>query len=136
MEKESRENYLRIILELEKENKQAKSIDISRKLNITKASVSEMIRKLAKNKLISIKPYSKISLTTQGKKAAEEIIEKHSLVKEFMQKALNLEEKQAAEEAHILEHALSENSIDRIREIIEGKEKRKQVIEKELVYVG
>lgn len=140
MERESKENYLRIIIELEKEAekgiKGARSVDIAKKLNITRASVSEMLRKLAKEKLISMQKYSKVSLTKQGKGIADKILKRNELIKEFMIKALKLNQQTAEDEAHSLEHSLSEDSIDRIKEIVESKEKQKQELEKELVYVG
>lgn len=124
------------MIELEKEKGEVRGIDIASKLGISKASVSEMLRKLEKHKLVSIKPYSKVALTAFGKKEAVKIIEKYEMIREFVKKALKLEENNANDEAHILEHALSENSMDRIREIMGKKEKERQETEKELVYVG
>lgn len=118
---EARENYLRAIYSLDN-GEGVRSIDIAKKLKISKASVSEMLRKLAKNNLIRIKPYSKIYLTSKGKEIAEELFEKHYTIKSFVSKIFNLEEQKAIEEAHKLEHALSEDSLIAIKGFLENKE--------------
>ena len=118
---EARENYLRAIYSLDN-GEGVRSIDIAKKLKISKASVSEMLRKLAKNNLIRIKPYPKIYLTSKGKEIAEELFEKHYTIKSFVSKIFNLEEQKAIEEAHKLEHALSEDSLIAIKGFLENKE--------------
>lgn len=120
--KEGKENYLRTIYELQEHDKAGvKSVDIAHKLNISKASVSEMLRKLAKLGLIKIKPYSKIFLTSQGRKVAGGLFDKHFIIKSFMKKILKYNEERAREEAHKLEHAFSHESVELLNNIIEGK---------------
>ncbi len=113
--KEARENYLRIIYELD-EGKGVRSIDMARKLKISKASVSEMLRKLALENLIKIKPYSKIFLTAKGKRKVEMFYNRYYVVKSFLKKILKHKEEKAREEAHKLEHVFSNESV----KIIEG----------------
>jgi len=122
MEKKSiaRENYLRLICELD-EGKGVRSVDIARKLKISKASVSEMLRKLARENLIKIKPYSKIFLTAKGKRKAEMFYNKHYVIKNFLKKILKYKEEKAKEEAHELEHSLSDESVEIIERLMEGK---------------
>jgi len=116
--KEARENYLRVLYELD-EGDGVRSIKIANKLNISKASVSEMLRKLAKEKLVKVKPYSKIFLTRRGKRKAEKLFDKHLTIKRFVKRFLCHDDETAREEAHKLEHVLSEYSIGIIEKIIE-----------------
>ena len=92
--KTKREDYLRIIFELE-EKRGVKNVELARKLKISKASVSEMLRKLASSKLVTVKPYSRILLTRKGRQEAELAFDNYCLTKEFIKKFLGLnEEKQ------------------------------------------
>ena len=115
MEKKRKDDYLRIIYEL---GEKARSVDLARSLKISKASVSEMLRKLAKNNLVKLQPYSKIILTNKGIKHAKNLSDRHFIIKKFVEKFLEHDEPTTLKEAHKLEHALSEESIKIISEII------------------
>lgn len=133
----TKEDYLRVIYELLKENpdkeKGVKSIDISKILKISKASVSEMIKKLAKENLIITKPYSNISLTAKGRKIAEKITDKHEIIEKFIDK---LNHKNSHEEAHKLEHVFSDELINKIINIEEIKIKEQEKITTPPHYIG
>ena len=118
----SEEDYLRIIYYLD-ENQGVRVIDIAKELDIAKASVSEMPRKLAKKRLVKLKPYSKIFLTDQGEKIAGEVFKKHRVSKILVKSLLNCEENEAKEHAHNLEHAFSLKTIEKLEEAIEGRQK-------------
>jgi DtxR family Mn-dependent transcriptional regulator len=119
MAKRGKEDYLRVIYELYEDRKGVRSVEIAKKLNISKASVSEMLRKLASENLVKIKPYSKIFLTVRGKGEAERLFDKHFVIKNFVKKILGHDDKKAREEAHKLEHALSEESVEIISKLMD-----------------
>jgi len=104
---EGKEDYLRVIYEMKK----VRSVDISRKLGISKPSVSEMLRKLTKLRLVKFKPYSKVELTKNGKIEARKIIKKHEIIEKFAGK---IGHKKPHEEAHILEHYFSDEMIKKL----------------------
>ena len=111
----SREDYLRVMYELyEKEKKGIKSVDIAKKLNVTKSSVSQMIKKFNKDKLILTEPYSKIRFTNKGLNEAKRIIYTHRVIEVFLKDFLKYDTKEIHDEAHRLEHAFSEESIKRL----------------------
>lgn len=112
-----REDYLRIILELY-EDVGVRSVDIANELGIAKASVSEMLRKLARENLVKIAPYSKVFLTSKGRKEAAQIFNKHFIIKRFVENFFEHDEELTKEEAHKLEHALSAQSVKIINEIM------------------
>ena len=74
---ESRENYLEAILMLKQELGQVRSIDIARKLNYSKPSVSRAVGILKKGGYILVDAKGYISLTSEGLKKAESIYERH-----------------------------------------------------------
>jgi len=118
--KRGSEDYLRVILELERESDKVKSSDIAKKLKISKPSASEMLKKLAGKKLVDFKPYSKIKLTNKGEKIAREIQNKHEIIEKFAQK---LQHSKPHDEAHNLEHSFSDELVAKISEFMEGKRK-------------
>lgn len=122
-ERKGRQDYLRAIYDLYEKGygKGVRSVDIANMLKVSKASVSEMLRKLADEGLVKLEPYSKILFTAKGWKIAKENFEKHDVVKIFLQKYLRYDENKASEEAHNLEHAFSQDSINRLKEFVEGK---------------
>ena len=120
----SKKDYLHLIHELEVESNElgksgVKSIHIANNLKISKASVSEMLRKLEKEKLIKFSPYSKIYLTTKGRKQAKQIHHKHKTLTKFIQKLTDFELKKARQEAHKLKHSLSDETLKKILELME-----------------
>lgn len=91
-----------------------KSVDIAKALNITKPSVSGMLRKLAKKRFIKVKPYSNILFTNKGLKEARRVMHNHRVIEVFLKKILNYDLAKVHEEAHRLEHAFSEESIKKL----------------------
>ncbi len=118
--KRGNEDYLRVILELEREKPVVRSIDISKKLKVSKPSVSEMLKKLSKLNFIEFSPYSKIKLTGKGEKLARRVRDKHELIEKFAEK---LQHSKPHDEAHKLEHHFSDEMLAKLREFIEGKRK-------------
>ena len=87
----SKEDYLKAIYHLQKDRNMAiKSVELAKDLNISKASVNEMIKKLASLDLIEYKLYSSINLTKKGIKEAENIIYKHRILENFLSKMKKL----------------------------------------------
>ncbi len=119
MKKESYENYLRLIFELEN-GKGVRSVELARRLRISKPSVNEMLLKLRKEKLIEFKKYGKIFLTRKGKIYGEKHFDKHFIIRDFVKKYLNLEHEKAIDEACKLEHAFSDESFLKIKELVRG----------------
>ncbi len=120
----TKEDYLKAIYHLAEEQDHdqiVSSIDISKYLQLSKSSVSEMIRKLTKNKLINSKLYGKVTLTKRGKSSAIEITRKHRIIEVFLSEILKIKDKLIHEEAHRLEHAFSNDSIESIFKIIKNK---------------
>ena len=120
----SREDYLRAIYHLQEEQDNTKgcnSIDISNYLQISKSSVSEMLRKLTDEDLINSELYGKVKLTNKGKKIAIEMTRKHRIIEVFLKEILKIKGKKIHEEAHLLEHAFSDESIEALSNLIDNK---------------
>ena len=115
-----REDYLRGLYILEERKGEIKSIDLARYLNVSKPSVSEMMKELNKDGLVSYKKYSKLKFTLKGKHIAKKLTFKHRLIELFLKKIIKIESNHLHDEAHRLEHAFSDESIEKIRKLLDN----------------
>ena len=113
-----REDYLRGLYILNEEKGEIKSIDLAHYLNVSKPSVSEMVQELNKEGLVSYRKYSKLKFTTKGKRIAQKLTSKHRLIELFLKNILKIDSKNVHDEAHRLEHAFSDDSINKIKKLL------------------
>jgi len=110
----SLEDYLEAIYQILQEHPVARVKEVSRRLQVTNASVVGALRHLREQGLIKQEPYGYIYLTEQGEKLAREISSRHQALKEFFQEVLELGEELADGDACRVEHSLSPETIERI----------------------
>ncbi|MBI9077373.1 MAG: metal-dependent transcriptional regulator [Desulfatibacillum sp.] len=111
---ESLEDYLEVILSLEKASRVARAKDIAEKMGVKRGSVTGALQNLAQKGLIHYEPYSFITLTEAGKKIAHEITRRHGILLEFFADILRLDLKRADSVACRLEHGMDRESMDRL----------------------
>lgn len=116
---ENMENYLETILDLEKTNKVARAKDIAERLELQKGSVSGALKVLKEKKLINYEPYSFITLTSKGKIIAESIHRRHIVLNDFLQNVLQLDNERAENVACRMEHAIDDETLERLVVFIE-----------------
>jgi DtxR family Mn-dependent transcriptional regulator len=116
---ESMEDYLETILKLENEQKVARAKDIAERMDVQRGSVTGALKSLHEKELIHYAPYSFITLTKSGKKIAREISRRHTILKDFLRRVLQVEESRAEETACRMEHAVDKESIDKLVHFIE-----------------
>ena len=114
----NKEDYLRGLYLLEEKKGEPKSIDLAHYLNVSKPSVSEMVKELNKEGLVSYKKYSKLKFTAKGRKIAEKLTSKHRLIELFLKIMLKVKSQNVHQEAHRLEHAFSDDSIKKLRKLL------------------
>jgi|ERR1051326_3829292 DtxR family Mn-dependent transcriptional regulator len=113
------ENYLKAIYKIaETRDGYILTNDIAHRMNTTAASVTDMLKKLAKKKLIKYKKYQGLSLTDPGKRTALAIIRKHRLWEMFLVKILKFKWDEVHDVAEQLEHIRSEKLIQHIDKIL------------------
>lgn len=120
---ENLEDYLETILELEQSNKVARAKDIADKLGVKRASVTGALKSLEEKGLVNYEPYSFITLTTEGQEIAERVTRNHEILKKFFTEVLQIDEDVSDETACRMEHAINENSIDRLVSFIDSIQK-------------
>lgn len=114
---ESGEMYLETVLVLKKRFGYVRSIDIARELNVSKPSVSRAVSLLRENGYVTFDPNGMILLTEKGQAIAEKIYERHNALSKCLV-LLGVSEETAAADACRIEHVISEETFDKIKEFI------------------
>lgn len=110
----SAEDYLETILILYNRRGTVHAIDIANELAFSKPSVSVAMKNLRENGYITVNENNEISLTESGRKIAETIYERHTLLSGWLM-ALGVDSKIAAEDACRMEHVISPESFAAIK---------------------
>ena len=119
---ESAENYLETILMLGQSGQPVRSIDIVNELGYSKPSVSVAMKKLRENGYINMDNDGHITLTASGAEIAERMYERHTLLSSFLIR-LGVDEKTAVEDACRIEHVISPETFQKLKDHVEGHEK-------------
>lgn len=116
MRKNTIEDYLSTIYKIYEGNPKngIHSIDVANQLNISKPSVSAIIKKLTKQGYLIAKPYSRLFFTKKGLQKAKKITHNHRVIEYFLKEVLKCNLEDIHEEAHKLEHAFSEKTIKQL----------------------
>ena len=114
----SAEDYLETILILHNRKGMVRSIDIANELGYSKPSVSVAMKNLRENQCITVSPEGFISLLPKGKEIADRIYERHTVVSNLLVK-LGVDPEVAAEDACRIEHVISVESFDAIKQYAE-----------------
>jgi len=114
---ESAEMYLETIYILSKENEYVRSIDIAKKMNFSKPSVSRAVKNLSNEDYISIDENGYIALLDKGLKIAKKIYERHDVLTKYFIK-LGINPKVAEDDACRIEHVISDETFNAIKNLI------------------
>jgi len=112
---ESAEDYLEAILMIKEQKGVVRSIDIVNELGFSKPSVSIAMKHLRENGYVLMDEDSYLTLTNKGYVIARRIYDRHQVLTKALL-ALGVDEATAAADACKVEHDLSEQSFDKIRE--------------------
>ena len=112
------ENYLSIIYKYRNEAGGIKGNVIAEKLHISNSAVTDMLKKLAKAKLIEYTPYKEIRLTETGESSALNLVRRHRIWEIFLHLIVKLPWEMVHEEAERLEHHSSDELINRLDEML------------------
>lgn len=115
----SKEDYLRVLLELSERRSEIRSIDIAYVLGFSRASVSRMIKILEESGMLTKDDSGKISLTEKGYDIATSIRRRRVLIKNFLRDDLGVEPATAEKEACKIEHTISDETERKLRIHIE-----------------
>lgn len=102
------EDYLKAIYLLQTRGNEVNNSALANYLEVSPASATNMVKKLAELELVQYAPYQGVVLTDIGEKIALEVLRHHRLVELYLHEKLKLPWDQVHGEAEKLEHVISE----------------------------
>ena len=118
---QSAEDYLESILVLQEQYGQVRSIDIVNLLGYSKPSVSIAMKKLRENGYISMSPDGLITLNETGLEIARRVYGRHQVITKLFV-MMGVPQEVAAEDACRVEHDLSQETFEKIRDFVSRQE--------------
>lgn len=114
----SMEDYLEQIYSLIEEKGYARVSDIAEALQVHPSSVTKMVQKLDQNKYLIYEKYRGLILTAKGKKIGKRLVDRHTLLEEFLQ-MIGVSEENIYKDVEGIEHHLSWDSITCIEYLVQ-----------------
>lgn len=108
------EDYLKAIYAIGKGTGAAATNEIAQRLALAPASVSGMVRRLADQGLLAYERYHGVKLTESGRRAALRTLRRHRVIEAYLSQALGYPWDRVHDEAERLEHAASDELVDRM----------------------
>ena len=112
------EDYLETLYSLTRKGGRAKTTEISERLTVAPASVTEMLQKLQAKGYVNYSAYQGTTLTPEGRKIGEKITRKHRLLERFLSDVLHIGKNQVHAQACEMEHALSDQAEESLRRFL------------------
>jgi DtxR family Mn-dependent transcriptional regulator len=112
------EDYLKAIWMLQQQESPVSTSRIAERLGLTAAAVTAMIKRLDEQGLLRHEPYYGVRLTAAGELAALRIIRRHRVLELFLAETLGYEWDRVHDEAERLEHAASDELIERLARLL------------------
>lgn len=117
---EMQEDYVELIAELIAARGEARATDLAERLGVTPATVANTLTRLKRDGLVEMRPYRSIFLTEAGAEMAGQSRARHEVVVRFL-RMLGVSDETAELDAEGLEHHLSEETLDAMREFAPGR---------------
>jgi DtxR family transcriptional regulator, Mn-dependent transcriptional regulator len=116
---EAAAEYLMTIRYMHGEGQPVIAARLAERLKVSAATVSEMVTRLVRETLLAVDPETRqLNLTPAGQQAAERTFRRHALSEWLLTEVVGLGWAEADEEAHHLQHALSDRVTDRIDDLL------------------
>lgn len=113
------EDYLKVIYALSERGEPASTSSIAETLDVQPASVSGMVKRLAEAGYVRHSPYKGVHLTPEGTREALRIVRRHRIIETYLAERLGYSWDELHDEAERLEHAASDELVDRMAASLE-----------------
>ena len=117
------EDYLEAIYCLAVEGPEeagVRSVDVAERLDVSKASANKALSMLKEQGMVNQNRYGRVLLTDTGRSYARTVWRAHRALRTFLEKDLGVEAGTADEEACLMEHVLSADTMERLISYLEG----------------
>ncbi|MGH2357797.1 MAG: metal-dependent transcriptional regulator [Candidatus Limnocylindria bacterium] len=115
---EAAAEYLMTIRYMHGEEQPVIAARLAERLGVSAATVSEMVTRLVREGYLNVDDTRQLLLTDAGRTAAERTFRRHALAEWLLTEVVGLGWAEADEEAHHLQHALSDRVTDKIDELL------------------
>lgn len=107
------EDYLEVVLRLQREKHFARVSDISTAIEVGKSTVTAALKSLSEKGLVNYRSYEPVTLSKKGEEIAEQILLRRWIIKDFLEKVLAVEKNRVESAACKMEHAVDKDVLDR-----------------------
>jgi len=114
------EDYLEAIYEIGGTKGAVRSVDLATKLDVSKASVNHAIKYLKEVGYVEQPHYGDITLTKKGAAYAAGVSQRHHVLSRFLVDVLGVDPEVASVEACEMEHAISDDTLQRLTAHLKG----------------
>lgn len=108
------ENYLKIILELNEFGGEVRVTSISERFGVTKATVSQTVKRLMKHGLVTKDMNGAILLTDLGREKAIEVRSRNRVIQGFLTEVLGVDKQISEKDACEIEHLISYQTLEKL----------------------
>src|SRR3954462_4888470 len=115
---EATQEYLESIYWLYESGIERTQANLARALQVSQPSVSEMLRRMVDDELVSRDEAKLINFTDRGREVAESVVARHRLVEAYLVKVMGIPWDDVHEEAHAMEHSISPRREARVLEMM------------------
>jgi len=112
------EDYLKSIYQLAEESQPVIAARIAAETGVSPSTIFTTLQRLAREGYVTINRRKEIHLTPDGRTVAEKIVRRHFLTERFLTDLLGLDWVKAHQEAHRLEHAISQDVEERLAKLL------------------
>ncbi len=114
----SRQDYVKALFDLDA-GEPAPVSTLARHLQISPPSVTNMLARLGKEKLVTLHHRGAAHLTPEGERQALRVVRRHRILEAFLVRVLGLDWSEVHEDAEVLEHHVSDRVLDAIDQLME-----------------
>lgn len=116
---ETAEDYVEAVAELIARHGTCRVIDLAERFGVSHVTVIRVVQRLERDGLVATEPYKPIELTAKGRRLAKHCRERHEIVYRFLL-AIGVDPATAAIDSEGIEHHVSPETLERLREITES----------------
>jgi DtxR family manganese transport transcriptional regulator len=113
-------DYVELIQDLIEETGEARAVDLAARLGVSHVTVSKTLQRLAREELVTYRPYRSIFLTQHGSALASSTRKRHRLILGLLS-ALGVPDEIALQDAEGMEHHASQTTLDAIESFLAAK---------------
>lgn len=113
----NKEDYLEVIYTLIKEKGYAMNVDIASHLHVRASAVTAMMRRLDEDGYVVYERYRGITLTPEGEKLAKSVVNRHSIINQFL-RMLGVDEETVQKDTEAIEHNVDPKTLECINMLL------------------